>query len=198
MESTRTPPTGRLVADIKREAKSARRGGETHTEALERLSRERGYESWDALTRACAAASPPDSRTTPGGLPVDPVLRPLFDDTPNEQRSQAELDRWWNRPFVVSQQDGSFDVRCLDGGAWDRSTWYGSVQTLEAADEMASSKLAAWLRVMGRLVICWDESPLVVRMPLRPGGEMEVLYRASDSEDAARFIASVDMRQAKS
>ena len=30
-----------------------------------------------------------------------------------------------------------YEVRCLDGGAWDRPTWWGSFATLEQAQECA-------------------------------------------------------------
>ena len=36
-----------------------------------------------------------------------------------------------------------YEVRCLDGGAWDRSTWWGSFATLEQAQECAR-KGRAW------------------------------------------------------
>lgn len=46
-------------------------------------------------------------------------------------------------PYVVEQLQGDgktrFDVRCLDGGAWDRSTWKGSFETLEEAVNFAKS-----------------------------------------------------------
>ncbi len=118
------------------------------------------------------------------GIDVNPRLRKMFDCTPNEDRSQAEIERWWGVPFVSScswddmKPDASYDdfisrmaayggirdytpptreqwehdieqrrlnwfeswpsgvrydVRCLDGGAWDRSTWWGSFATLDEA-----------------------------------------------------------------
>lgn len=74
-------------------------------------------------------------------LVVDPVLPPDFDNCPNERRPQAEVDAWWMNPFVVTLRDGTFELRCLDGGAWDRSTHWGYVQTLEDAKRLAVSKL---------------------------------------------------------
>lgn len=78
------------------------------------------------------------------GRTVDPVLPKRFDDTPNEDRSPRSM-AWWNVPFIVAccYDDATFrkawpggvryDVRCLDGGAWDRSTWWGSFSTLDEA-----------------------------------------------------------------
>ena len=76
-----------------------------------------------------------------GGFFVDPVLPENFDDTDNEQRPPSH-SVWWDVPFIVSYRDTTpkfleawpkgvrYDVRCLDGGAWDRSTWWGSFATL--------------------------------------------------------------------
>lgn len=117
------------------------------------------------------------------GIHVNPRLRKMFDCTPNEERSQSEINRWWGVPFIVTStweemnSDASYDdfvnrmnsygepryplpsreqwehdkeqqrlrwfeawpsgtrydVRCLDGGAWDRSTGLGMFPTLEQA-----------------------------------------------------------------
>lgn len=57
---------------------------------------------------------------------------PSFYDTANERRSETELSTWWMRPYAVTQPDGRLDVRCLDGGAWDRPTFYGTVSSVDA------------------------------------------------------------------
>lgn len=118
------------------------------------------------------------------GIHVNPRLRKMFDNTPNEERSPAEIARWWGVPYIVTcswdqirsdatyddflarmatygsnqgwippirekwEQDKAeqrrswfeawpsgvrYDVRCLDGGAWDRSTGWGMFATLEQA-----------------------------------------------------------------
>ena len=42
--------------------------------------------------------------------------------------------------WMASWSDGTrYDVRCLDGGAWDRSTWWGSFGKLEEALECAKA-----------------------------------------------------------
>ncbi|ABM96892.1 hypothetical protein [Methylibium petroleiphilum] len=181
----RAPATATLVAKAKRAAKSiARSTGMSHTEALERAAADAGYSSWHELQRAHAAAAPAPE------LLVDPKLPRRFDQTPNEERSKAHLDAWWDRPFALRRPDGQYDVRCLDGGAWDRSTWYGLAPDLEAAKELAVKKLAAWRGFREAPVVSMTEGgeDLVVRMPQRPDQPMEILYRAKDHADAGRWL----------
>lgn len=51
-----------------------------------------------------------------GLIPIDPKLRANFDNTPNEERSPAEIEKWWNKPFIVSttfegnQADQDYDA----------------------------------------------------------------------------------------
>jgi hypothetical protein len=107
--------------------------------------------------RDTQAAAIDHARTT-GDIPVNPNLPRNFENTPNERRP-ASHQRWWGRPFIVSlsweQRNRTsadrdkwfeawpggtrYDVRCLDGGAWDRSTWWGAFATLEEAIECAKS-----------------------------------------------------------
>jgi hypothetical protein len=101
-------------------------------------------------------------------IPVNPRLPPKFDDTPNDARPQSH-QRWWFRPYIVTEKwceptgDAAYwteekrnearaewfrawpagtryDVRCLDGGAWDRSTWWGSFSTLAEAQQCARGR----------------------------------------------------------
>lgn len=116
------------------------------------------------------------------GVPVNPVMRTDFDNTPNGERDELEINHWWDKPFIVTHTvdnvflnqetyeqyisrlkkyeiepsknrqefdsenkhqvdlfmarypDGiQYEVRCLDGGAWDRSTWKGSFASIGAA-----------------------------------------------------------------
>lgn len=97
-------------------------------------------------------------------IPVNPRLPKNFDCTPNEDRPDSHM-KWWNRPYIQTYTLESFgdvdeefkrkwmeswptgtryDLRCLDGGAWDRSTWYGSFKTLEEA--MEAGKILAEAR----------------------------------------------------
>ena len=90
---------------------------------------------------------------------VDPRLPKNFDCTPNDERPKSH-EKWVNRAYVQTVRfdnfeltdDGDFkkrwfeawptgaryDVRCLDGGAWDRSTSHGSFKTLDEAIELAN------------------------------------------------------------
>lgn len=110
---------------------------------------------------------------------INPQLPELFQVTPNDQRSKAEIQEWWDVPYIttetaedveahtreneerlkvqapelvspdvealVEQRRASFlaswpsgtryTVDCLDGGAWDRPTWWGDFGSLEEAQE---------------------------------------------------------------
>jgi hypothetical protein len=94
-------------------------------------------------------------------IPVDPKLPARFDDMPNELRPKSHL-RWWGRPYIQTERRDlsepmwatwleswptgvRYDVRCLDGSAWDRSTCWGSFATLEEAIACARSG-PAWRR----------------------------------------------------
>ena len=75
------------------------------------------------------------------GTAINPVLPQNFDDTPNGKRGDRSM-AWWDVPFIQAICNGelvdsslaeAFEVRCLDGGAWDRSTWMGCYTTLEKA-----------------------------------------------------------------
>jgi hypothetical protein len=92
------------------------------------------------------------------GVPIDPKLPKNFDSTPNDARP-ASHRRWEGRPYIVTDDGANmmsspetraswlkawpsgirYSVRCLDGGAWDRSTWWGGFATLEEAIACAKS-----------------------------------------------------------
>lgn len=106
-------------------------------------------------------------------VPIDPKLPARFDNTPNDERP-ASHRRWWDRPYIVTitweQMRAGFkmtpedlerrradwfvcwpsgtryDVRCLDGGAWDRSSWWAAFMTLEAALAFAGGGGPTWRR----------------------------------------------------
>lgn len=88
-------------------------------------------------------------------IPINPRLPKNFDLTPNDARP-ASHQRWWHAPYIVTctweqmawptatDEDRAkwyaawpsgtrYAVRCLDGGAWDRSTGWGMFATLEEA-----------------------------------------------------------------
>ncbi len=74
------------------------------------------------------------------GVLVDPDLPDRFDSTSNECRP-ASHQKFWHRPYIVSQEGEypGYVVRCLDGGAWDRSTNWGKFDTLEEAVSQAKA-----------------------------------------------------------
>ena len=91
-------------------------------------------------------------------VPINPKLPAKFDCTPNDARPDSH-QRWWHRPFIQTftfEQIGGnaeqrtrwfehwptgtrYDVRCLDGGAWDRPTCWGMFGTLEEAMSCATA-----------------------------------------------------------
>ncbi len=115
------------------------------------------------------------------GILVNPLLPKAFDDTPNDSRSKAQVEKWWGRPFIrtmtVEEWDKiyaertdeyaeagrahwekgrpewmkawpsgtRYETRCLDGGAWDRSTGWGMFPTLEQALACANAG-SPWMR----------------------------------------------------
>jgi hypothetical protein len=123
---------------------------------------------------------------------IDPKLHQDFDNTPNEERTTAELDAFWDKPFAITNDDGTFDVRCLDGGAWDRPTCYGRVPTLAAAELLGEKKLAQWKQSRAQpMSLSGGEKFLIVRMPQRPDWEHEVLKVFDSEADATAFLSSL-------
>lgn len=183
-KASRAPATASLLGRLKRQAKAdAKATGQPHTQLLEAAAIAAGYSSFHELHQACARGTPEP------GMPVDPRLPPMFDETANETRSKEELDQWWDRPFAVTLEDGRFDVRCLDGGAWDRSTWYGVADDLEAAIRLGAEKLAAW-RVFRETPHAYLDNGKVFMVlgPQRPDQDHKVLYEAKDEGDAAAWL----------
>lgn len=66
------------------------------------------------------------------GIFVNPKLPYLFDDTANDSRPFEHM-LWWGRPYIIGDEEKGWTVRCLDGGAWDRSTFLGDYNTLDDA-----------------------------------------------------------------
>lgn len=165
--------------------------------ALDSVARQEGYAGWQDVRRQAARGRASQSVAS-GDLPVDPVRPPHFDDTPNEERSATELNKWWLRPFAVTQPDGRLDVRCLDGGAWDRSTYYGTGADLEEARAIAQKGLARWQAVRDTPVvyISGTGDSLLTLEPNRPGMPRPVLRTARTQTEVAQFIA--DWKQIES
>ena len=74
------------------------------------------------------------------GIFINPALPAFFDDTDNTRRPISHMV-WWMRPFIVGSTKNGWALRCLDGGAWDRSTWLGDFKDLSEAVEAAHHAL---------------------------------------------------------
>jgi hypothetical protein len=182
------------VAAIKREAKAvAKSTGTVYSQALELVARQQGFASWFDVT--VASKNPgPSSTGALLELPVDPKLRRGFDNTAHEDRSAAELKKWWLKPFAVTREDGTYDVRCLSSGAWDRSIWYGCAPTLDAARELATAKLAEWRAFMDTpvMTILGEDSFAMTVEPLLPTGQRAVLAYFETQAEAIAWRAAWD------
>lgn len=119
-------------------------------------------------------------------IPLDPVLPADFYNTPNDERSESEIEQWWDRPYACTNPDGTLAVRCLDGGAWDRPTFYGQSATMQEACLLADRKLATWRWLAQNPVYYMGENTLaMVTMPRRPHQEHVVLAEFSLGDHAA-------------
>lgn len=78
-------------------------------------------------------------------IAINPDLPSDFFFTPNDERSPEEIEAWWGVPFILSDdcaETGTlYNVRRLDGSAWDRPTNYGVFDTLDEAIEAAENLL---------------------------------------------------------
>lgn len=182
------PITQTALARMRRAAKElARSSGLAYTAALDRSAQAEGFTNWNAA-RLAAQTSPVDDGPRLD-LPVDPHLPPDFYNTPNEDRSAQELADWWMRPYLVSMEGRGYDVRCLDGGAWDRPTFWGDADTLDTARALAASRLEqARRRQDTPVVLLHDGAYLAVLHESRPGAPMAVLHAAATSQQIARWF----------
>jgi hypothetical protein len=125
----------------------------------------------------------------PNRIPLDPKLPKTFDATPNDSRSKTQLDQWWDRPYGVTLLDGRIEVRCLNGGAWDRSTRLGVADNYDAACALAESKQAEWLKLRERPSVMLDaDQALVIRQAQRPDEEPQQLAAFSTADAATAFL----------
>lgn len=169
----RKSPTDSLITRAKREAKRLTSTGITHGQALDAQAVLAGYPDW----RTLAMANDKRKVKKSDAIAIDPVLPENFDNTPNDQRSKAELNQWWNRPFIMTTAEDGFEVRCLDGGASDRSTWYGTAKTLEEAKTLAVEKLSKWQKYLMTPVCRIRPDGLIDLVVLnpRPGVELKIV-----------------------
>ncbi|ABE46932.1 hypothetical protein Bpro_5060 (plasmid) [Polaromonas sp. JS666] len=174
-------PTNSLLTRAKREAKQNTTPDKPYTQALDEQAQMAGYPDWRTLAMANGLRNAHEG----DDIPLDPVLPPNFDQTPNEDRSEKELDKWWNKPFIVSRSDGSFEARALNGGAWDRSTYLGTAATVEEARALARIKQKEWIEITSQPIACMRADGLVdlVIMATRPDWENTVLASALQPDE---------------
>lgn len=177
----RKPPTNSLLTRAKREAKRSTTPDKPYSQALDEQAQLAGYPDWRTLAMANGLRNAHEG----DDIPLDPVLPPNFDNTPNEDRSKKELDQWWDKPFLVSRGDGSFDARCLNGGAWDRSTYLGTAASVDEARSLAREKQKEWIEFTSEPITCMRPDGLVdlVIMAGRPDRENTVVAAALRPED---------------
>lgn len=127
----------------------------------------------------------------PDQIPLDPKLPKAFDATPNEARSRAQLDEWWDHPYGITLSDGRIEVRCLNGGAWDRSTHLGVADDYDAACALAEAKQAEWLKFRARPTVYLDAGQvMVIRAAQRPDEAPQQLATFPTVEAANDYIRS--------
>lgn len=125
----------------------------------------------------------------PNRIPLDPKLPKTFDATPNDARSKAQLDQWWDRPYGITRSDGRIEVRCLNGGAWDRSSSFGISDTYDEACALAETKQAEWLKRREQPVVQLErDEVIVVRQPQRPDEEQRRLASFQTAEAASEYL----------
>lgn len=125
----------------------------------------------------------------PNRIPLDPKLPKAFDATPNDARSKAQLDQWWDRPYGITRPDGRIEVRCLNGGAWDRSTHLGIADDYDAACALAEAKQMEWLKFRERPCTYLDVGRVtVIRQPQRPDEELRELASFPTAEAATEYL----------
>lgn len=125
----------------------------------------------------------------PNQIPLDPKLPKTFDATPNDRRSKKQLDAWWDRPYGITLSDGRIEVRCLNGGAWDRSTHLGIADNYDAACALAEAKQAEWLKFRERPTVCLDaDHVLVIRQAQRPDEAQQELGTFPTAQAANDYL----------
>lgn len=120
----------------------------------------------------------------PNRIPLNPTLPKNFDITPNEKRSKAQLDAWWDHPYCALHE-GKFHVYCLNGGAWDRPTWLGQADSYDEACEVAESKQAEWVKRRAEPIFYHSFEPpfQMIRQPQRPDEDTVVVASFDTMEE---------------
>lgn len=123
-------------------------------------------------------------------LPLDPDLPASFDDTDNDERPIQQLDVWWDKPYLVTNGDGTYTARCLNGGAWDRSTMLAEGATIEEATALGLAAQERWVKFRRQPVSLYVDGETwdLVVMPQRPDQDMTVLQTGLSAEQATAYI----------
>jgi hypothetical protein len=127
----------------------------------------------------------------PNRIPLDPKLPKHFDQTSNEDRTKDQLDAWWDHPYGVTLDNGQIDVRCLNGGAWDRSTHFGQVDTYEEACELAERAQARYLKFRERPTLRMDGPPTLptlVILAQRPDQDERIVKSFETPQEAGDYM----------
>lgn len=127
----------------------------------------------------------------PNTIPINPKLPAKFDDTPNDQRSKSQLDAWWDHPYCISHPNGEIEVRCLNGGAWDRSSWLGTASTYDEACELAEKAQAKWVAMRSKPIFYVSFEPPfnMVRLEQRPDLPQTVVASFDTMEELNAYCA---------
>ena len=126
----------------------------------------------------------------PSQIPLDPKLPANFDDTPNSERSKKQLDEWWDHPYGITKPDGSITVRCLNGGAWDRSSVLGNASSYEEACVLAHDAQAKWVNTRQKPIFIYSNEPpfrLVVQSQ-RPDYEERIIGEFNTIDEMNLFL----------
>ncbi|ASI21406.1 hypothetical protein E4188_23095 (plasmid) [Aeromonas media] len=100
--------------------------------------------SFTAITLEAALAIEPTKLSgVIDGIPVNPA-NPPASDIKHDERETEEMILWWRQPYLEWDSGGRWEVRCLDGGAWDRPTFIGSHEELASAIELAKKPTRAY------------------------------------------------------
>ncbi|ELR6233645.1 DNA-binding protein [Escherichia coli] len=132
----------------------------------------------------------------PNRIPLDPVLPKNFDCTPNEKRSKAQLDAWWDHPYGVTQPDGKIVVYCLNGGAWDRPSVLCLADNYDEACELAERQQASRVKTRSEPTFMFSKEPpfILARMPQRPDHQQEIVAEFSSRDEMNLFSLKQEER----
>lgn len=133
----------------------------------------------------------------PNCIPLDPKLPANFDNTPNEKRSKSQINAWWDHPYGITQPDGKIMVRCLNGGAWDRSSFLGMADSYDEACALAETKQKAWVDMRSQPTFMYSLEPpfTLIQQPQRPDHGVSVIAQFGTMDEMNLFSLKTTKRQ---